>query len=258
MIDSHCHLDMFEDWKEVTKRAKEAGVSEILSIATDESSFFKCLEIVKQIGGIMAIGIHPHESKNATSESFKLMRTLLLNNREIVAIGEMGLDFYKKFSPKEVQEDVFRRQLELAKELNLPIIIHCRDAYDRLLEILDQEGPPQVGIVHCFSASKEIGQEFLKRNFYLSFAGPLTYPNSVKLRETALCVPLDRILLESDAPFLPPQSHRGKRNEPALIVETYKTLAEIKGMNLEELKETIRANFHFVIGSRRRKENGEV
>jgi len=247
MIDSHCHLDMFENWKEIIKRAKEAGVSEILSIATDEFSFLKSLEIVKKTGGIMAIGIHPHEAKNATFESFKMMRILILNNREIVAIGETGLDFYKNFSPKNTQEEVFCHHLELANQLNFPIIIHCRDAYDRLLEILDEEGVPQKGIVHCFSASKDIAEEFLKRNFYVSFAAPLTYPNSTKLRETASQVPLDRILLETDAPFLPPQSHRGKRNEPALIGETYETLAKIKGMDLEQLKEIIRRNFHTVI-----------
>ena len=258
MIDSHCHLDMFEDWKEVVERAKGAGVWEILSIATDESSFLKSLRIAKETGGIMAIGIHPHEAKNATSESFERMRDLILNNREIVAIGETGLDFYKKFSPKEVQEEVFRRHLELANKLNLPIIIHCRDAYERLLEILDEEGTPPVGIIHCFSGTKEIGEEFLKRNFYISFAGPLTYPNSTRLREIASYVPLDRILLETDAPFLPPQSQRGKRNEPALMVETYKTLANIRGMNLEELKEIITRNFHAIIDFIRRKKDGKV
>jgi len=258
MIDSHCHLDMFEDWKEVVERAKGAGVREILSIATDESSFLKSLQIVKETGGIMAIGIHPHEAKNATSQSFETIRTLILNNREIVAIGETGLDFYKKFSPKDVQEEVFRRHLELANKLNLPIIIHCRDAYDRLLEILDEEGTPPQGIIHCFSGTKEIGNEFLKRNFYISFAGPLTYPNSTKLKEIASYVPLDRILLETDAPFLPPQSHRGKRNEPALIVETYKTLAKIRGINLEELKEIITRNFHALINLERRKKDGKV
>jgi len=257
MIDSHCHLDMFEDWKEVIERAKIAGVREILSIATDESSFLKSLQIVKETGGIMAIGIHPHEAKNATRESFETMRNLILNNREIVAIGETGLDFYKKFSPKDVQEEVFRRHLELANKLNLPIIIHCRDAYDRLLKILDEEGTPPVGIIHCFSGTKEISNEFLKRNFYISFAGPLTYPNSAKLREVASYVPLDRILLETDAPFLPPQNHRGKRNEPALIGETYETLAKIKEIDLEQLKETIRRNFHTVIELRRKK-NGKV
>lgn len=243
MIDSHCHLDMFGDLGEVLERARIQGVRVILTVAAEEKAFCLSLVIASSDGVYLSLGIHPHYAKEAKSETFLRIRELT-SHPKVVAIGETGLDFYRNLSPREVQETVFRRHIEEANRASLPLVLHCRDAYERALEILDQEGGLTAGgVVHCFSASPEMAEEFLKRGFFLSFSGTLTYPRAQNLREVAKAIPLERVLLETDAPYLPPQPHRGKRNEPVYIFETLRTFAQLRGMDQTDVERALEENF---------------
>lgn len=243
MIDSHCHLDMFEDLGEVLDRARERGIRVILTVAADEGAFVPSLHVASQEGIYVSLGVHPHYAREAKDDTFRRLLDLA-SHPKVVAIGETGLDFYRDLSPRWVQEDCFRRHIELANRAGLPLVLHCREAYDRALEILDDEGGGEVrGVVHCFSADRATAEEFLKRGFFISFSGTLTYPKAEGLREVAEVVPLDRVLLETDAPYLPPQPYRGKRNEPAYVVETLKAFAEIRGLDQGAAEEALEGNF---------------
>ncbi len=248
-IDTHCHLNMDffeEDWKDVAFSAYNEGVKFIITIGTNLNDSKKGVEISKKIDFIYtSVGWHPHDTKyiNGFNDIMEVMK-LAKNNKKVIAIGEIGLDFYKNYSPKDVQEKFFRMQINVAKELNLPIIIHDRDAQDRVYEILREEKADEVGgVFHCFSGDYEFAKKIFDINFMISFTGTITFrKNRNRAYELIKKVPIDLILTETDAPFLTPEPYRGKRNEPKYVKYVTEKIAEFKNMDLEEVCEKILTN----------------
>ncbi|MCX7817351.1 MAG: TatD family hydrolase [Syntrophales bacterium] len=238
MIDSHIHLEMEEfnkDRAEVIKRAEHAGVEAMITVGTTVEDCYKAVEIANSFKCVYAaVGIHPHETKEINDNTYESLRKLC-KNKKVVAFGEIGLDFFRDLSPRHIQTWRFREQLELASELDLPVIIHDREAHSQVLEILRKWNGKRGGVIHCFSGNLRMAEEFINLGFYISIAGPVTYAKKEKLREVVRSVPLERILIETDAPYLPPQPFRGKRNEPAYIGHTARKIAEIKEVPLEEV-----------------------
>lgn len=238
LTDTHCHLDdprFNADRPAVLDRARAAGVTRIITIGYDLASSQSGVEMAGSLPGVFtAVGVHPHDAAGTPTGYIESLRRLTALPR-VVAVGEIGLDFYRDLSPRPVQREVFTAQLRLARELGLPVVIHCRDAHGEVYEILKREAAGLTGVMHCFSGSWEEAKRFLALGFHISIAGPVTFPQSSKLVEVARRVPLDRLLLETDAPYLTPVPHRGKRNEPAYLVHTVQKVAEIRGMSLADL-----------------------
>jgi TatD DNase family protein len=256
LVDTHAHLDLSNfdsDRTQVIARAQAAGVHAIVAVGIDAPSSRAALALARSNAGIYpAVGLHPQESKDVTSQDSTALAKLA-ETTGVVAIGEIGLDYYHDYSPHEKQLAVFRYQLELAATLKLPVLLHCRAAESDFIPTLDiwlaNHHLPRPGIIHCFSGSLEAAQHYLEQGFCLGLGGYITYPSSKGLRQTLKQLPLERLLLETDCPFLPPQSHRGQRNEPAYIVETAEELARIKGVRVEEVvrltSENARGLFRF-------------
>ncbi|MDE5416006.1 TatD family hydrolase [Alkalihalobacterium chitinilyticum] len=239
LFDTHVHLnaDQFEeDRAEVIERAQEAGVTHMVVVGFDEKTIKGALEIAEKYENIYAaVGWHPVDAIDMTDQHLAWLEELAAHPK-VVALGEMGLDYHWDKSPKDVQKEVFRKQIRLAKKVNLPIIIHNREASQDIVDILREEEASQVGgIMHCFSGSVEIAKACLDMNFHISFGGPVTFKNAKKPKEVAVEVPLDRLLIETDCPFLAPHPYRGKRNEPAYVELVAKQIAELKEMTYEEL-----------------------
>lgn len=240
MIDSHAHLyfDRFdEDREQVIERARAAGVAEIINIGIDLPTSERCAQMTRARDDFhAAVGLHPTTVVERLEENVETLRSLVTSgSTRIVAIGEVGLDYYWKDVAPEDQKPKLRAQLALARELELPVIFHCRDALEDLFEILDEEPPLPGGVFHCFGGDASQAERALGLGFHVSFAGNVTYPKAKTLQEAARAVPMDRLLLETDAPFLPPQPRRGKRNEPSFLPLTCEFLAELKGVSPEEL-----------------------
>jgi TatD DNase family protein len=238
LIDTHAHLDhqKFEqDRDEVIARAGTAGVVKIINAAGDIESSLAGIELARQHSGIYAaVGIHPHDAKDAPEDYLDQLFELA-HREKVVAIGEIGLDYYYDFSPRQIQQQIFRAQLELCKKVNLPVIIHNRDAHKDVLDMLQEVGiGPAGGVMHCFSGSWEVAQQCIKLGLNISFAGPVTFQNAGKLKDVAARVPMDKILAETDCPYLTPHPHRGKRNEPAHVGLVVHQIAELKGLSYEE------------------------
>lgn len=247
LFDTHAHLhfpDFSEDLPAVLQRARAAGIHWMLTIGTDLETSREAVALARAHAGIYAaVGIHPHDAARADENVFGGLVDLARSSAKVVAIGEMGLDFYRDLSPREVQAEVFRRQLDLARQLGKPAVIHCRNAHAETLEILKAEGMPGAGgIMHCFSGSREVARRCLDLGLLISIAGPVTYPNARTLREVVRMVPADRLVVETDCPFLPPQPYRGKRNEPAHLPITAARVAELRGLPLQELGSRMSAN----------------
>ena len=250
IIDSHAHLEFpqfDEDRDAMLARARAAGVETLLAIGsgTGPDRLNAAIPFAEQHDWIYAtVGVHPHEAKLATEEHFARLEELARHPR-VIAWGEIGLDYHYDHSPREVQQLVFARQLEQARAAKLPIVIHCRDAWPDCLAILEQDWRPSGlgGIFHCFTGTREDAQRGLDMGFVVSFAGNVTYPKMQHLRDVAREIPLDRLLTETDSPFLPPQSRRGKRNEPAFVVEVAQALANVRDLPAEEIAATTAANF---------------
>ncbi len=244
-IDTHAHLEMeaFDrDRDEVLKRAAEAGLTAIITVGTTLADCIKAVDLAGQYPHLYAaIGIHPHEVKGVDAGTYDALR-LLAQRDKVVAIGEIGLDFFYNHSPREIQLRRFEEQLDLAEELDTPVIIHDREAHAETLEILRPRKGRLRGVLHCFSGDWAMARECLDMGFHLSVAGPVTYPKADRLRDVAREMPLERLLIETDAPYLAPQPHRGKRNEPAYVVETAECLAKLRGMPVDELKRLTAAN----------------
>jgi TatD DNase family protein len=225
------------DLDEVLSRAAGAEVESILVVGSDEVGSAAALELVKTRGkgGLFAaVGIHPHESSSAFSGIPNALKKMA-RSPEVVAIGETGLDFFYEHSPRDVQERVFAEHVALAKRVKKPLVVHVRDAYPEALEILKSEGAHECGgVIHCFSGSLEDAFTAIELGFFISFAGPLTYPKNAGLRDVAAALPLERLLCETDAPFLSPQPRRGRRNEPSNVAYVYQALAEAREIPLEE------------------------
>lgn len=239
LADSHAHLDLedhFPDRTAVLFRAREAGVHLVINVATGLSDASQVITTARKTPGIVAIiGVHPHGAGAMTEADLEALEALA-GDPLVVAIGEIGLDFYRRRSPEEVQQYWFRRQLELAIAHKKPVVIHTREATSVTLSILrEYRSQMSGGVMHCFGGSLDEAHDFLDLGFYLSFSGTLTYPKAGPLREVARHAPLDRILVETDCPYLPPQPWRGKRNEPAYVVTTAQQLADTRGLTLEEV-----------------------
>ncbi len=238
LFDTHCHIyydDFDSDREAMLCRAREAGVKYMVNVGVDVPISQICLEYARKYDFIFAsAGIHPNDAVHAKEEDFHSIEKMLAQPK-VVALGEVGLDFYRDTSSQESQEKVFLRFLEMYQRVQKPLILHCRDAFPRLIEILEEfSSTPYRGIFHCFSGDRKIMENCLKLGFHISFAGPLTYRRNDELREACKACPDNRILIETDCPYLPPQSMRGKRNEPALMVETAKVAAEVRGVGFED------------------------
>jgi TatD DNase family protein len=257
LFDSHCHLDMEEfagEVEDVLSRSRDAGLRRLLLAACDEASSLAVLALRERYGDFgvelwASAGVHPHE---AGSVRHDLPASLIgLASREsVAAVGEIGLDYYYDNSPREAQKAVFESQLEWAVRVQKPVLVHLRnakersggDAYCEALSIMKNFSPRLAGVIHCFSGDISDARAALDMGFYISFAGPLTYPKSDELRRAAAFIPDDRILCETDSPYLAPQGWRGKRNEPALVREVYLTMARLRGVGVEELAEVVWEN----------------
>ncbi len=250
LVDSHAHLEFPQfdpDREAVLERARSAGLAAILAIGsgTGPSRLDAALPFAETHDWIWAtIGIHPHEAGEATDEHFARLAALARHPR-VVGWGEIGLDYYYDHSPRETQLRVFRRQLDMAWEARLPVILHCREAWPDALAQLETSWARTGlgGIFHCFTGSLEDARRGMEMGFLVSFAGNLTYPKSQPLRQVARELPLDRLLIETDSPFLPPQGHRGRRNEPAFVAEVAKMLANVRDLSAEEIARITATNF---------------
>lgn len=251
-IDSHAHIDGPEfdaDRDEVIARAKSAGVSTILNVGTGDphsGAFERAVELGKTHESIYtAIGTHPHDARLYDNEAEASIRKLV-HSEHVIAWGEIGLDFHYDNSPRDVQISVFKRQLHAARECNLPVVIHTREAEVETIEILksDYDGAERRGIFHCFSGSRELAQRAVELGFMISFSGIVTFKKAEELREIARAVPLDRLLVETDCPYLSPIPYRGKRNEPAYVVEVARCLAGLRGVDIEEMARITTTNFN--------------
>ena len=252
LIDSHVHLEMPQfdkDREEVINRFLDNGVGLVINIGSNLDSSKKAVELARNHEFIYAtVGIHPHESRNAGVETYAKIENLL-KNEKVVAVGETGLDFFKNYSPRDIQTKEFIKHIQIAKKHNKSIIVHCREAEDEVLSILKNESAKDIGgIIHCFSGSMQFALECLKLGFYISFSGNITYPKAKNLREVVKIVPSNRLLIETDAPFLSPQSKRGKRNEPAFVQYVAEKVAELKMLSLKDVERNISRNIHILFG----------
>ncbi len=237
LFDTHCHIyydDFNADRDDMLSRARASGVDKMLCVGVDLAISKTCLEYAEKYPNVYAsAGIHPNDAHKAQDSNFAEIEKLLAHPK-VIALGEVGLDFYRDTASREVQEKVFLRFLEMQKRVDKPLVLHCRDAFPRLIEMLREfGGAPYRGIFHCFSGDAAIMKECLELGFHISFAGPLTYKKNDLLRKACHLCPADRILIETDCPYLPPQTMRGKRNEPSMIVETAQVAAEARGETFE-------------------------
>ncbi len=266
LIDSHCHIDgeQFDaDRDEVVQRARDAGVAAMLNVGTGDphsNDFRRAVAVAEQYENVYtSVGVHPHSAKLYDDKAEGHLIELIKSSKKVIAWGEIGLDFYYDHSPRDVQKEVFRRQIRKARELGLPIIIHSRDADDETVEILSEECSERTeneklkpendarafrgGIMHCFGGTPQMAADLMKIGFLISFAGNVTFKKAENLRDAARMVPLDKLLVETDCPFLTPVPFRGKRNEPSFVLHTAKFLADFYGVDLENLAQQTTQNF---------------
>lgn len=239
LIDTHAHLEMREfndDRDDVIKRAREAGVEYILTIGTTIESCRDAVLLADKYDFIYAaVGIHPHEAKDILHPAYELIRRFA-QHKKVVAYGEIGLDYHYEHSPRTDQKRKFRDMLHEARELKLPIIVHDRDAHEDMLQILSEEWSPGLGgVMHCFSGNVELARKLIEMGFLISIAGPVTFPKAEALREVVRRIPIEYLLIETDAPYLAPQPMRGKRNEPAFVRHTAEAIAKIKGLSFDDV-----------------------
>jgi TatD DNase family protein len=236
-IDVHTHLNMLEiETEAVLKAAAGSGVERMITIGTGFDDLPKIIDYVNRFQPVVygTLGYHPHDAKDFNDDAEKFMRANLSNPR-IVAVGEIGLDYFYNHSPHDVQRAVFRRQMDLAKEFGLPVEIHTRDAEKDTIDILKDYVGQVKGLMHCFTGTQWLADEALKLGYNISISGVVTFKNADSLRATVKTVPLDRLHIETDAPFLTPVPFRGKKNEPALMIHTAQVVADLKGVSIEEL-----------------------
>jgi TatD DNase family protein len=246
LFDTHVHLNatqFLEDREAVIKRAFDNGVTYMVVVGFDRETIPLAIEIAEKYETIYAaVGWHPVDAIDMTAEDLAWIEELS-SHPKVVAIGEMGLDYHWDKSPKDVQKEVFRKQIQLAKKVNMPIIIHNREATEDIIQILKEEEASEVGgIMHCYNDSVKYVQECLDMNFYISLGGPVTFKNAPLPKEVAVEVPMDRLLVETDAPYLAPHPNRGKRNEPACVKLVAEKIAELRDISLEELSQKTTEN----------------
>src|SRR5712692_2009759 len=276
-IDSHCHIDGAEydaDREDVISRARDAGVTAMLNVGTGDphgGAFERAVELAEKHKDIYAaVGVHPHDAKLFDDRAEQRLLDLVKQSERVIAWGEIGLDYHYDHSPREVQREVFRQQLRRARSLELPVIIHSREADDDTIAILREEmfggtgvspvnhaqdarattRANECGVLHCFGGSLLMAKSAIELGFFISFAGNLTFKKALDLREIARQLPLDRLMIETDCPYLTPVPFRGKRNEPARVLETARCLAELHGQELEEIARITSENFGRLFGVR--------
>jgi TatD DNase family protein len=253
LIDTHCHLEMDVydgERDEIINRAKKSGIQFIINAGSDRDGNKKALDISRKYPEVFsAVGIHPHDAKTFNQDIYDNIKNWL-KQPKVIAIGEIGLDYHYMYTPKEVQADVFKKQLVLAKTSGLPVIIHSREAKNDTLHLLKSEASGMPGVLHCFSGDKDMAQKALDLGFYISIAGPVTFQNADKLRTIARFIPDDRLLIETDAPYLSPVPMRGKRNEPSFLQYTAQVLAAQRGIEVSDIARitTLNAMKLFAIG----------
>jgi len=246
LIDSHSHLEMPEfrkDLEEVIQRAKTSGLEYIFTVGTEKRDWNRALEIAHSHPSVYAIlGVHPHNAREIDEETYPTLRKLCADDK-VRAYGEIGLDFYRNLSPRDIQLKRFREQIVLAKEFRLPIVVHDREAHQETLEILKSERAEEYGgIIHCFSGDYEMAKECIEMGFLISIPGSITYKNAGGFQEVVRQIPLEALLVETDAPFLAPVPFRGKRNEPSYVRYTAQKVAEIKKVPFEKVAEVTTEN----------------
>lgn len=255
LIDSHAHLELDDfdnDRDQVVERAREMGIDTIVTVGISLDDCRKVLAVTRRYDMVYAaMGIHPHSAKEIDNETYDALR-LLLKEDKVVALGEIGLDFFRNRSPRDVQIRRFGEQMELAHECNLPVIIHDRDAHDETMEILEGWRGKVRGIVHCFSGDYDMAKRCLDLGYYISIPGTVTYKNSAVIRDVVRKMPLDGLLVETDCPFLTPEPKRGKRNEPANVLHTARKVADIKGMPFQEVARITSENTRKIFGIKKR------
>ncbi|MFS0645363.1 TatD family hydrolase [Siminovitchia sp. 179-K 8D1 HS] len=252
LFDTHVHLndDQFnDDLEEVIGRAKEAGVEHMVVVGFNRKTVKKALQLVDEYDFLYAsVGWHPVDAIDMTEEDLKWLEEKA-RHPKVVAYGEIGLDYHWDKSPKDIQQKVFRKQIRLAKKLGLPLIIHNREATEDIVQILKEENAKEAGgIMHCFSGSAETAKECLALDFYISLGGPVTFKNAKKPKKVAVEVPLDRLLIETDCPYLAPHPYRGKRNEPAYVKLVAEQIAELKGISYEDVARATAENAKRLFG----------
>lgn len=234
-VDSHCHLNTFADAGEAIDRGLRGGVEALITVGTDLETSRKSIDLASRHDEVWAaVGLHPHEAKSFSSEAAERLRAYASNPR-VVAIGETGLDFYRDLSPRPDQFEAFRSQIRMANELGLALIVHLRDAHNDVFRLLSEEGPVDRLVFHCFSGGVTEAERALELGGYLSFAGNLSYRKNDDLRSAAAFAPIDRILVETDSPYLAPVPHRGSRNEPAFVALVGEVLARVRGLATERV-----------------------
>ena len=243
-IDTHCHLDKLDSTpEEAIIEAKQAGVQRMVTVSVDEASLDFVSSMVQQFPEVYgSVGFHPHDAAELTEDLEQKIRKLALEEKKLIAIGETGLDYHYMYSSAEVQQQVFSKQLQLAVELNLPVIMHSREAETDTLNILQEIPVPPLGVAHSFTSSFEMAKTLIEMGWYIGINGIVTFKNAEDLREVVSWLPLDRLLLETDSPFLAPTPFRGKPNKPAHIPAIATFIAELRGISLEQLSEQTSAN----------------
>ncbi len=250
VVDTHAHLNderFAGEIEETIQRAYQAGVEYIINVGYDLPSSRMAVALARDFPGVYAaVGIHPHDAKTANEEAYREIRELAKDDK-VVAIGEIGLDYHYDLSPRPIQMEVFLEELKIAKELDLPVIIHDREAHGHVMNVLkSQKG--LTGVLHSFSGSYEMAKDCIELGYYISFGGPVTFNNARRIREVVAKVPIDKILVETDCPYLTPEPHRGKRNEPRNVIYVVEKIAQIKGLTYETVAEKTRANSKALFG----------
>lgn len=244
LIDTHCHLTfspLIDDIEQVIARSKAAGVTSWITVGTDLQHSRQAIALAERFEGMYAsVGIHPHDAKHATADALAELRGLAAHDK-VVAIGETGLDFHYNFSQQSDQRRIFAAHLDIAKQLDLPVIIHSREAFDETMEILDQLGSGLRRVVfHCFSGTAEQAKIVLDKGYYISFTGVVTFKNAEIARRAAMVVPVERLMLETDCPYMSPEPMRKQKvNEPAFMIHTAKFAAQLKGMDFEDFARVV-------------------
>ncbi|TYS61766.1 TatD family deoxyribonuclease [Sutcliffiella horikoshii] len=252
LFDTHVHLnaDQYEeDLQEVINRAQAEQVTNMVVVGFDRKTITRAMELVEKYDFLYAaVGWHPVDAIDMTEEDLAWIEDLA-SHEKVVAIGEMGLDYHWDKSPKDVQKEVFRKQIQLAKKVKLPIVIHNRDATADVVQILKEEDAKEVGgIMHCFTGSLEVAKECMEMNFFISFGGPVTFKNAKKPKEVVKEIPMEKLLIETDCPYLTPHPYRGKRNEPGYVRLVAEQIAELKELTIEEVAEKTTANAKKLFG----------
>ncbi len=250
-IDSHAHIQINQfqhDQEEVIKRANQAEVNTILVVGFDLDTSISAIALSEKHDNLLAtVGLHPHNAKDLTPDTLKTFHQLI-KHEKVIAFGEIGLDYYRNLSPKNVQIDAFEKQLNLAEDNNLPIIIHNRDAYVDILPILEARRGKVRGVLHCFTGNVELMHRSLQCGFHIGIGGIVTFPNAKDMQTVAKAVPQDKLLIETDCPWLTPQFQRGKRNEPAYVVAVAEKIAELRKTTTEAIAEITTKNFNALFG----------